>query len=320
MSATDVASAAVRKDLYYRMLLIRRVEERIKANYHRREMRSPPHLYIGHEAVATGVCAALRAADLVFPYYRSHGWYLAKGGDLNTLFAELFGRATGCSRGWGGSMHLIDLAAGVMGTSAIVGGTLSHAAGAALAFRMRGHDSVAAVSFGDGTVEEGVFHETLNFAALRRLPVIFVCENNLYATNTHIRARQARPEIHRHAERFGMPGVTADGNDALIVYSEAGRAVARARRGEGPTLIEFETYRLVEHCGVNEDYDLGYRTLEEIRQWEAKGPLEKGKTLVTETDARRMGAEIDARIDAALEFARSSPWPSSLLLPEEAVR
>ena len=319
MSAAEAVSADTGKDLYYRMLLTRRVEERIKAGYHLREMRSPPHLYMGHEAVAAGVCAALRTDDVVFPYYRSHGWYLAKGGNVNAMFAELFGRATGCSRGWGGSMHLIDLKAGVMGTSAIVGGTLSHAAGAALAFRMRGRDSVAVVSFGDGAVEEGVFHETLNFAALRRLPVVFVCENNLYATNTHITCRQAHPNIHRHAERFGMPGLRADGNDALIVYDEVGQAVARARQGEGPTLIEFETYRLLEHCGVNEDHELGYRTLQEIRQWEAKGPLERGRTLVTEAEARRMAVEIDARIDAAFEFARASPWPSSLF-PEDAVR
>lgn len=305
-------SAELKKELYYRMLLIRRAEERIKAVYHLREMRSPPHLYMGHEAVAVGVCVALRRDDVVFPYYRSHGWYLAKGGDLNAMMAELFGRETGCSRGWGGSMHLISLEAGVMGTSAVVGGTVPHAAGAALTFRMRGTDSVAVVSSGDGAVEEGVYHETLNFAALRKLPVIFVVENNLYATNTHIRDRQALPEIHRHAERFGMPGVVAEGNDVLVVYQEAERAVARARQGGGPTLLEFQTYRIMEHCGINEDHDLGYRTLDEVREWQAKGPLEKGKHLVTDTERQRMAQEIEARIDQAFEYARSSPWPSSL--------
>jgi TPP-dependent pyruvate/acetoin dehydrogenase alpha subunit len=216
-------------------------------------------------------------------------------------------------------MHLIDLKAGIMGTSAIVGGTVSHAAGAALTFRMRGRDSVAVVSFGDGAVEEGVFHETLNFAALYRLPIVFVCENNLYATNTHIRYRQAQPEIHRHAERFGIPGIFADGNDVLVVYSEAVRAVARARRGDGPTLLEFQTYRVLEHCGINEDHDLGYRTLDEVREWQAKGPLEKGKHLVTSQEATNMALEIDVRIDKAFEYARSSPWPSSLF-PEGAAR
>src|SRR2546422_10886241 len=148
--------------------------------------------------------------------------------------------------------HLIDLKAGVYGTSAIVGGTVSHAAGVALTFQMRGGDSVAVVSFGDGATEEGVFHETLNFASLRKLPLLFVCENNLYATNTHIRDRQAQTEIYRHAERFGIPGVRADGNDVLAVYEHAQTAVARARRGEGPSLLEFQTYRILEHCGINE--------------------------------------------------------------------
>lgn len=309
---STAVSTELKKKLFYDMLLIRRTEERIKSQYHLREMRSPPHLYMGHEAVAGGVCAALRRDDAVFPYYRSHGWYLAKGGDLNAMMAELFGRETGCSRGWGGSMHLIDVKAGVMGTSAIVGGTVSHAAGAALTFRLQGKDSVAAVSFGDGAIEEGVFHETLNFAALRKLPVIFVCENNLYATNTHIQYRQAQPEIYRHAERFGIPGLRADGNDVVVVFQKASEAVIRARQGEGPTLLEFETYRIFEHCGINEDHDLGYRTLEEVRGWQAKGPLEKGKHLVTQAEAKQMAEEIDARIDRAFEYARSSPWPTSL--------
>jgi TPP-dependent pyruvate/acetoin dehydrogenase alpha subunit len=311
MSETMAFTEPLKRDLYYRMLLIRRVEEHIKATYHLREMRSPPHLYMGHEAVAVGVCAALRKDDVVFPYYRSHGWYLAKGGDLNAMLAELFGRETGCSRGWGGSMHLIDLKAGVMGTSAIVAGTISHAAGAALTFKMQGGTAVAVVSFGDAAIEEGVFHETMNFAALRKLPVVFVCENNVYATNTHVRYRQAVPEIHRHAERYGVPGRRVDGNDVVVVYTEAARAVELARRGMGPTLLEFETYRILEHCGVNEDHDLGYRTLEEVEAWKARGPLEKGKHLVSEADARRMEEEIQARIDRAFEYARSSPWPTT---------
>ena len=209
-------------------------------------------------------------------------------------------------------MHLIDLAAGVMGTSAIVGGTISHAAGAALSFRLRGRDSVAVVSFGDGAIEEGVFHETLNFSALRKLPVVFVCENNLYATNTHIRDRQARPEIHPHAERFGLPGVLADGNDVVAVHTEATKAVARARSGAGPTLLEFQTYRIFEHCGINEDHDLGYRTLDEVQAWKAKGPLEQGRHLVSEAEIKKMEAEINARIDRAFAYARSAPFPTSL--------
>jgi TPP-dependent pyruvate/acetoin dehydrogenase alpha subunit len=273
---------------------------------------------MGHEAVAVGVCAALRGSDVVFPYYRSHGWYLAKGGNLKAMMAELFGRETGCSRGWGGSMHLIDLSAGVMGTSAIVAGTISHAAGVALTFRMRGQDSVAVAVFGDGATEEGVFHETMNFAALRKLPVVFVCENNLYATNTHIRDRQSQPEIYRHAERFGIPGVQADGNDVLAVHAQAARAIDRARRGEGPTLIEFHTYRIVEHCGVNEDDDLGYRTLEEVNAWRARGPLERARDLVTDAERTRMIEEIETEIDGACAHAHSAPWPTTLLVERAA--
>lgn len=316
---TSTVSADLGRKLYRDMLRIRRLEERIKATYQLREMRSPPHLCMGHEAVAVGVCAALRHSDVIYPYYRSHGWYLAKGGNLKAMMAELFGRETGCSRGWGGSMHLIDLAAGVMGTSAIVAGTISHAAGAALTFRMRGQDSVSVSIFGDGATEEGVFHETMNFAALRKLPVIFVCENNLYATNTHIRDRQAQTEIYRHAERFGIPGIQADGNDAAAVHAQATQALARARRGEGPTLIEFHTYRIFEHCGVSEDGDLGYRTPEEVDFWRARGPLERGRHLVTDHELARMTEEIDAEIDAAWSHARSAPWPTSLSL-EAATR
>jgi len=312
MSGSPSLTPDLKRKLFFDMLFVRRAEERIQSEYHLREMRSPPHLYMGHEAVAAGVCAALRRDDVVFPYYRSHGWYLAKGGNLDAMMAELFGKETGCSGGWGGSMHLIDLAAGVMGTSAIVGGTISHAAGAALSFRIRGRDSVAVVSFGDGAIEEGVFHETLNFSALRKLPVIFVCENNLYATNTHIRDRQARPEIHPHAERFGLPGVLADGNDVVAVHTEATKAVARARAGGGPTLLEFQTYRIFEHCGINEDHELGYRTLDEVRAWKAKGPLEQGRRLVSEAEIKEMEAEISARIDRAFAYARSAPFPTSL--------
>ncbi|MDX2097256.1 MAG: thiamine pyrophosphate-dependent dehydrogenase E1 component subunit alpha [Leptolyngbyaceae cyanobacterium bins.59] len=306
------ASPDFKRDLYYRMLLLRKAEESIIANYAQREMRSPPHMYIGHEAVAVGVCAALRKDDVIFPYYRSHGWYLAKGGDLKAMMAELHGRETGCSHGWGGSMHLIDIAAGVMGTSAIVAGTISHAAGAALAFKIRQQDRVAVVSFGDGATEEGVFHETLNFASLRKLPVIFICENNQYATNTHIRDRQAQPEIYRHAISHGMTGVRIDGNNVLGVYEETQKAVDRARRGEGPTLIEAMTYRIFEHCGVFTDYDLGYRTEEEAKEWQAKGPLEQAKDFVTEAEVAQMSADIEAQISEAFDYARSSPFPSVL--------
>jgi TPP-dependent pyruvate/acetoin dehydrogenase alpha subunit len=306
-------SQDLKKRLYYRLLLLRRLEERIIADYPAKEMRSPSHLYMGHEAIAVGVCEALDKDDIVYPYYRSHGWYLAKGGDLKAMVAELHGRENGCSKGWGGSMHLIELKAGVMGTSAIVAGTVSHAAGAALAFCLQGKKSVCAVSFGDGAVEEGVFHETLNMAALRKLPVLFICENNLYATNTHIRYRQAQTEIFRRAESYGIPGVRIDGNDVLAVYEEAQRAVRRARKGEGPTLIECMTYRYLEHCGVNGDLYLGYRTEEEVKEWHARDPLLKAACFLSEKEKSQMDTEIKAAIDAAFLYAKASPFPQALV-------
>ena len=298
------------------MLLLRRVEERIISEYPRREMKSPPHLYMGHEAVASGVCENLKKEDLVYPYYRSHGWYLAKGGDLNAMMAELHGRVNGCSRGWGGSMHLIELNAGVMGTSAIVAGTISHAAGAALSFQILGKKLVSVVSFGDGAVEEGVFHETLNFASLRKLPVIFICENNLYATNTHIRLRQGQTEVFRQAESYGMAGVRVDGNNVLAVHEAASKAIERARRGEGPTLIECLTYRYLEHCGINEDLHLGYRSEAELKEWHANDPLKRAESFVTSAEKSKMDAEIKSVIDAAFEYAKASPFPTELVTEE----
>lgn len=313
------ASRELNRRLYAQMLLIRRVEERLAAIYPEREVRSPTHFCIGHEAVAVGVCEALGREDPVFPYYRSHGWYLAKGGDLNAMVAELFGKATGCSGGWGGSMHLIDLEAGVMGTSAIVGGSISHAAGAALAMRMRGKDSVAVVSLGDGAVEEGVFHETLNISALRKLPILFICENNLYSVDTPIADRQVQPELYRYTEAYGIPGVRVDGNDVRAVHEAATDAAARARKGDGPTFLECLTYRFLEHCGPNEDLYLDYRSVEEVDRWRAREPLERAKGLVSEAEADEMDREIASRIDEALAFARSSPFPERLL-PEGAAR
>jgi pyruvate dehydrogenase E1 component alpha subunit len=300
------------KDLYRTLLLLRRTEERIVQEYPKYEMRSPPHMYIGQEAVAVGVCAALRRDDSLFPYYRSHGWYLAKGGNLRAMMAELHGRETGCSAGWGGSMHLIDLSAGIQGTSAVVAGSMSHAVGAALAFRAKKSDAVALVCFGDGAAEEGVFHESLNLAALRKLPVIFVCENNLYATCTHIQDRQVQPDIHRFAAPYGIPGVGVDGNDVLAVHAAAAAAVERARRGEGPTLIECKTYRHMEHCGIHEDYQLGYRTAEEAAAWKARDPLVLASGFVTDAERAAFDRDVSGVIDDAFEFARRSAFPTSL--------
>ncbi len=297
------------RDLYATMLRMRMVEETIARVYPEREIRSPTHLYIGQEAVAAGVCANLTRDDVVAANYRSHGWYLAKGGDLRAMMAELYGRATGCSGGWGGSMHLIDPAAGVLGTSAIVCGGIPHAVGTALADQMNGRTSVSVAAFGDGAVEEGGFHESMNFASLKKLPVIFVCENNLWAAFSPIADRQPHFEIHRRAEGYGVPAALVDGNDAVAVQAAAAEAVARARSGGGPTFLEFRTYRWLEHCGPNDDTLAGLREADELATWRARCPVERLRGAMSAADEARLRETITAEIEDAIARARRAPWP-----------
>lgn len=305
----------VLRSLHASMLRIRRVEERLVALYPEQEMRCPTHFHIGQEAVSAGVCGALRPDDVLFCAHRSHAPYLAKGGDLKGLVAEMYGKATGCCKGKAGSQHLMAPEVGLMGTSAIVGGTLPAAVGAALAFRMRGERRIAAALFGDGGVEEGVFQESLNFAALRQLPVVFVCENNLYATSSHQSARQARDNIHRRGEIYGIPGARVAGNDVVAVYRACREAADRARSGRGPSLVECRTYRWLEHVGPCDDADLGYRTRREIEEWKRRCPVERfQKALLRRGVLSRariavLESELAAEIDEAVRFARESPYP-----------
>ena len=306
---------SLQQSLYETMVRMRMVEEKIVEIYPQREIRSPAHLYIGQEAVAAGVCATLGREDVVVANYRSHGWYLAKGGNLQAMMDELFGRATGCSGGWGGSMHLIDREAGFMGTSAIVCGGIPHAVGCALADRIAGRPHVSVAAFGDGAVEEGGFHESLNFAALRRLPVVFVCENNEWAAFSPLAERQPHGEIHRRAAAYGVPGVLVDGNDVLAVHRAAAEAVRRARSGEGPTLLEFRTYRWLEHCGPNDDVAYGLRGRADVDAWKARCPIEGARGFVGEVEARALRARVAAEIEAALAAARRAPWPTPTWKP-----
>jgi TPP-dependent pyruvate/acetoin dehydrogenase alpha subunit len=311
------------RDLYRRLLRIRKVEEKIVELYPRQEMRCPTHLSLGQEAAAAGVCAALRDEDRIFSTHRCHAHYLAKGGDLKRMFAELYGRVTGCAKGKGGSMHLVQPEAGIMGASAIVGGSLPIAVGSALAARMQGRPRVAVAFFGDGAVEEGVFHESLNFAALRKLPVVFVCENNFYATHSHQSARQPADNIHERAAGYAMPGVRADGTDASAVYVAAREAVQRARRGDGPTLLEIRLYRWKEHVGPNYDYAMGYRTREELDAWMERCPVRLFESRVVEggvlgrADLQRIADEIDREIAEAVAFGRESPEPGLVEMLED---
>jgi TPP-dependent pyruvate/acetoin dehydrogenase alpha subunit len=307
-------------DLYVTMRRIRRVEETIAALYPEQEIRCPTHLSIGQEAGASGVCLALRTTDTAVSTHRCHAHYIAKGGDLRSMFAELYGRVTGCCGGKGGSMHLTAPEVGMLGASAIVAGSVPLAVGTALAAKMASTDEVAVAFFGDAAMEQGVTHESLALAALRRLPVLFVCENNLYATNTPLRIRQAGSDLAQRAAGHWLPGITVDGNDVIAVYRAAKAAVDRARRGDGPTLIEVKTYRFREHVGPNYDIELGYRTQAELDRWMAREPmgalarrLERARML---EPARRaaLDAQVEAEITDAVAFAKSSPFPEQAAL------
>ncbi len=308
-------SPALLTDLYVSMRRIRRAEEMIVQLYPEQEIRCPTHLSIGQEAVAAGVCRALRPTDTAVSTHRCHAHYLAKGGDLRAMFAELYGKTTGCCGGKGGSMHLTAPEVGMLGASAIVAGSIPLALGCALAASLTGSDEVSVAFFGDAAAEQGVTHESLGVAALRKLPVLFVCENNLYATNSPLKVRQATPDIAPRAAAYRMPGVIVDGTDAVAVYRAARTAVARAREGGGPTLIEAKTYRWREHVGPNFDIDLGYRTQAELDRWMAKDPVTRLARRLLRAGvlpaARRQAIEaaVEAEVADAVAFARSSPFP-----------
>lgn len=301
--------------MYSALLKIRETEERLADMVTSGEVKCPCHLYIGEEAVAVGVCAALQIDDYIFGNHRSHGHYLSKGGSLPELFAEVLGRTTGCSQGRGGSMHLVAPQVGLMGTSAMVATGLPLAVGAAIAFRMQGRSQTATVFFGDGAAEEGAFFESLNLAALRKAPVLFVCENNLYSSHIHIRERRPTDNIAEAAVAAGMPAVVIDGNDVVAVYQAAQEAVARARVGNGPTFIECRTYRWRGHVGPNWDIEKGLRSREEVDEWMARCPikrLEENMTkadLLNEAEMASIRQMIAAEIAEAIAFARQSPFP-----------
>lgn len=306
-----------RESLLRDMVRIRRVEETLAELYPAGEMRTPTHFSIGQEAVAVGVCGALRRDDVVYSGHRCHAHYLAKGGDLHGMVAELYGRETGCARGRGGSVHLNDPDVGVIASSAILGQTMAVAVGTALAFTMDGRDQVAVTFFGDGTVEEGIFHETLNFAVMRRAPVLFVCENNGFSTHTRLEVRQpASVSIHARAASYGMPSRLVDGNDVFAVHAAAREAVAHARGGAGPFFLECTTYRWREHVGPQWDYDKGYRTKAEVDSWIARCPIRRAsERLLSEgvsTPERiaAMGRASQNEVDEAVAAARAASFPA----------
>jgi pyruvate dehydrogenase E1 component alpha subunit len=297
--------------LLRQMLLIRRFEEKAAELYTVGKIRGFLHLYIGEEAVAVGVMQALTPDDNVVATYREHGQALVRGITAGAVMAEMYGKATGCSRGRGGSMHLFDVSRRFFGGHAIVGGGLPVAVGLALADAMRGRQAVTACFFGDGAVAEGEFHESLNLAALWRLPVLFLCENNRYAMGTALERHQAQTDVVRKAEADGVPGEVVDGMDVLAVEAAARRAATTVRGGEGPRLIEARTYRFRAHSMYDPDL---YRSKEEIEGWKARDPIALFTAALRAAgrlDAAALGAlesSVAAEIEAAIAEAEAGPW------------
>lgn len=311
---TDISSTTLRA-MYVTMLRIRKFEEKVSELLLKHEIICPCQLYIGQEAVATGVCANLRRDDYVFSTHRSHGHYLAKGGDMKAMMAELYGRETGCSKGKGGSMHLASPDIGLPGSVAIVAGSIPPAVGAALAFSMQKGNTVSVAFFGDGAVNEGVWYESLNFASLKKLPVIFVCENNLYSTHMPISACLADTSIYKKAEAFNMPGIRIDGNNVGEVFKAAKKTIEDARHGKGPTLIECMTYRWRGHVGPSDDLDKGLRSKEELDYWMDRCPIKALERfllkhgIVSESEKSQIHSSIEREVEEALTFAKESPHP-----------
>jgi 2-oxoisovalerate dehydrogenase E1 component len=297
------------------MLVLRRFEENVARHYREGHIPGFVHLYIGEEAVAAGVCAHLEKHDYITSTHRGHAHALAKGVPPREVMAELYGRRTGCSGGRGGSMHLFSPDVGLLGTNGIVGPSILHGAGAAFSARYRGSSQVAVAFFGDGAGNTGSFHEGLNLASIWKLPIVFVCENNLYATEMPFAKSTAADSVAARASAYRMPGVQVDGQDAIAVYGAAGEAIARARNGAGPVLLECQTYRYVGHH--EGDPGTEYRTREEVEEWRLRDPIRAlerrmlGGELVLEGDLDRIGKEVDALLDDAIAFAAESPWPST---------
>ncbi len=306
------------REMLRQMLTIRQFEERASADYHAGKIYGVVHCYIGEEAVAVGVCAALEREDTIISTHRGHGHCIAKGADLKRMTAELYGRQTGYCKGKGGSMHIADFGIGMLGANGIVGGGISIVTGAGLAAQMDGKNRVAVSFFGDGASNAGPFHECLNIAASWKLPMIYVCENNLYAAQTSAASTHALSDVAARAAGYGIPGIIVDGNDIFAVNQAALRAVQRAREGHGPTLIECKTFRWRAHTERKNQPD--YRTESEIEAWKKKDPIARLRAQLqeqqqlSEADWHAMTAAVQSNIEDAVAFAEASPFPS----PEQA--
>ena len=305
-------------ELYRKMLEIRYFEEKVYDLYGQNLVPGTIHLYAGQEAVAVGVCANLREDDYITSTHRGHGHCIAKGAQLKRVMAEILGKKTGYCKGKGGSMHIADFSIGMLGATAVVGAGLPIAAGAGLSIKLRKTNQVVACFFGDGASNQGTFHESINMASIWDLPVLFVCENNLYAMGTHQSRVMAIENIADRAVAYGIPGVVVDGNDVLAVYEAAHEAVDRARKGEGPTLIECKTYR---HKGHSRFDPATYRPKEEVEEWMKRDPIVQFRAkliemrTLTEEEINKIEQEVTAMVEDAVKFAMESPYPA----PEEAL-
>jgi len=309
------------------MLYIRLVEEEIARVYPEQEIRCPVHLSIGQEAIAAGICAHLSSDDIVLSNHRSHGHYLAKGGSLKRMIAELYGRETGCCNGKSGSMHLIDISQGFLGAVPIVGSCIPIATGVAFGTKLKKKDAITAVFFGDGTVEEGVFHESLNFASLKKLPIIFICENNFFSVYSPLSVRQPPGrEIYSLAKSHNIESFQGDGNDVLEVYQLMKKAIEIIRSGNGPVFLELKTYRWREHCGPYYDNNIGYRTEDEYNAWKERCPIGTftrylvSNGILNDAGIEDLTREIMTNVEEAFAFARESPFPGPELLMKDIYR
>jgi TPP-dependent pyruvate/acetoin dehydrogenase alpha subunit len=317
-TTTDKAGARLLILLHQRLLKLRLTEEILADRYKSQEMRTPTHFGIGQEAVAVGVCHALRRDDVVYSHHRCHNHYLAKGGSVYKLAAELYGRADGCSGGRGGSVHITAPEVGFIATSAILGETTACAVGSALAFQMDASDRVAVTFFGEGAMDEGSFYESANYASLKRLPVLFVCENNLYATESPLQLRQPTgTDLCERVRSFKIAGLRLDGNDVHEVYRAAGSALESVRAGTGPFFLECMTYRWREHVGPYFDHDLNrtYRTREEVEAWMERCPVKRSAErlmqlgIATPAQLEKWHQAIKTNLEREIERARDAAWP-----------
>jgi TPP-dependent pyruvate/acetoin dehydrogenase alpha subunit len=308
-----------KKELLTKMLLIRQVEETLAEAYADQEMRCPVHLSIGQEASAVGVCQALQKSDQIFSTHRSHAHYIAKGGDLNAMIAEIYGKSTGCIGGRGGSMHLMDKLNGIVASVPIVASSIPLAVGASLVDKIDRRDRVSVAFFGDASIEEGIFHECANFASLHKLPILFVCENNLYSVYTPLHKRQPDRPLTNLASAHDIKTLHVDGNDVVRVYEASLIALEFCRNGRGPFFLQLDSYRWREHCGPNFDNHLGYRPEEEFLKWQKLDPITKlidniDCNSLTEYDVKNLKEKLQKQINDGIQFAKSSPLPS----PHEA--